>query len=38
MEILRTGLYRLASIDWPFYVFWLTYFSVMVGLVAYLTG
>ena len=39
-RILRTNgsvksLYRLANIDWLFYIFWLTYFSIILGVVAY---
>lgn len=29
---------QLANIDWPFYIFWLTYFSIVLGIVAYFIG
>ncbi|HME60020.1 MAG TPA: hypothetical protein VKH62_02100 [Candidatus Binatia bacterium] len=29
---------HLANIDWPFYIFWLTYFGIIFGIVAYLIG
>jgi hypothetical protein len=35
-RILRTSVpakspYRLVNIDWPFLIFWLTYFSIILG-------
>jgi hypothetical protein len=30
--------HRLANIDWVFHIFWATYFSIIVGIVAYVTG
>ena len=29
---------QLADIDWLFYIFWLTYFSIVLGIVAYFIG
>jgi hypothetical protein len=39
-RILRTSSpvklpYRLVNIDWPFHIFWLTYFSTILGVVRY---
>jgi hypothetical protein len=33
MKILRARLYGLANIDWPFHIFWLIYFSIILSLV-----
>ncbi len=30
--------YRFANIDWAFHIFWLTYFSTVLGFVAYVIG
>lgn len=27
--------YRLVNIDWPFHIFWLTYFSIVLGVARY---
>lgn len=41
-SILRTSRHlkpsRLANIDWLFYIFWLAYFSIVLGIVAYFIG
>jgi hypothetical protein len=38
MEILHPSESALAHIDWAFHTFWATYFSIVVGGVAYAIG
>ena len=30
--------YRLANIDWAFNIFWATYLTIIIGVVAYVIG